>query len=217
MLPQAQSGHRDLTAMLGELHPFLAQLGSADGLVTLGALSTSLRVPRVESLAALRHFLEAYRARVLVALELPTIDRACQHASRNESRELLALDQALARKRLLKPFAAASRRVGCSQLAKLRPLRDERVVQRYLHAVEAGQAHGWHTVVFGVTLALYSLPVRQGLLTYARQTLTGFLRAAAHPLHLTQDECLDLQSHLCAGLPKHLEKIVSGNGARREK
>jgi len=206
-----------MTAMLGELHPLMAQLGSAEGLVTLGALSASLRVPRVVSLTALRQFLEAYRARVLLALELPTINRACRHASRNEVRELLALDRALARKQVLKPFAAASQRVGCGQLAKLRPLRDERVVQRYLKAVEDGQAYGWHTVVFGVTLALYSLPVRQGLLTYARQTLIGFIRAAAHPLRLTKDECLNLQEHLCADLPKHLEKIVSTSGAASEK
>lgn len=210
MLPQAQSGYRDDAGLLGELHPFMVQLGSADGLVTLGALSASLRLPCVENLAALRQFLEAYRERVLLAVELPTICRACHHASRNQVRELLALDQALARKRMLKPFAAASRRVGCGQLAKLRPLRDERVVQRYLRAVEDGQAHGWHTVVFGMTLALYSLPVRQSLLTYAHQTLSGFIRAAAHPLRLTKNECLGLNEQLCADLPRFLENIISG-------
>ena len=190
----------------------MAQLGSADGLVTLSAVSASLRLPRVESLSSLERFLEAYRAKLLLAVELPSICRACHHAARNEVRELIALDQALARKRVLKPFASASRRVGRSQLEKLRPLRDQRVVQRYLHAVEDDRAHAWHTLVFGLTLALYSLPVRQGLLTYARQTLAAFIRAAARPLRLTKAECLELLERLCADLPGQLEGVVSGNG-----
>jgi hypothetical protein len=57
-------------------------------------------------------------------------------------------------------------------------LRDERLVQRYLSAVEFGQANGWHTVVYGITLAMYSLPLRQGLLHYAQQTLGAFANNA---------------------------------------
>ncbi len=204
-LSQSQTAPRDAAELLGELHPLVAQLGSADGLVTLGAVSASLRLPRVESLPSLRTFLEAYRSKILLRIELPAICQACYHAARNELRELVTLDQTLARKRALKPCAAASRRVGQSQLKKLRPLRDERMVQRYLQAVEDGQAHAWHMLVFGLTLALYSLPVRQGLLTYARQTLGGFIRAAARPLGLTKSECLGLLERLCAELPKQLE------------
>lgn len=69
------------------------------------------------------------------------------------------------------PFASPSRQIGRRQLARLRPLRDERIVRRYLAAVESGRADGWHTVVYGLTLALYSLPLRQGLLHYAQETL----------------------------------------------
>jgi urease accessory protein UreF len=210
MSPQAQTARRDATELPGELHPLMAQLGSADGLVTLSAASASLRSPRVDSLPSLRTFLEAYRAKILLRVELPAICQACHHAARHEVRELVALDQSLARKRALKPFAAASRRVGRSQLEELRPLRDERVVQRYLQAVEEGRAHAWHTLVFGLTLALYSLPMRQGLLTYAHQTLGGFIRAAARPLGLTKAECLELLERLCADLPRQLEKIVAG-------
>ena len=54
------------------------------------------------------------------------------------------------------------------------PLRDERVVQRYLAAVESGEAHGWHTLVYGLTLVVYSLPLRQGLLGYAHQNHARF-------------------------------------------
>ena len=51
-------------------------------------------------------------------------------------------------------------------------------MQRYLAAVQAGEAQAWHTLVFGVVLALYSLPLRQGLTHFAQQTLGGFIDAA---------------------------------------
>jgi urease accessory protein UreF len=210
MLSQTQPSARAGAELLGELHPFIAQLGSADGLVTLGTVATFLQLPPIENVTALAQFLEAYRARILLAVELPAIGLAWQHGSRNEVRELIAVDQALAQNPALQPFAAASRRVGRSQLEKLRPLRDQRVVQRYLRAVEGGQAHAWHTLVFGLTLALYSLPLRQGLATYARQTIGGFIRAAARPLRLTRAECQELLERMCANLPRELEAIVGG-------
>jgi len=54
------------------------------------------------------------------------------------------------------------RRVGQSQLKRFRSLRDHRLVQRYLKAVGEGRAHGWHTLVYGITLSVYSLPLIQG-------------------------------------------------------
>ena len=89
---------------------------------------------------------------------------------------------------MLQNFAAASRLVGHTQLQRLRPLRDQRLVQRYLAAVELNEANGWHTLVYGVTLAVYSLPLRQGLFGYAQQTTRGFIQAAARPLKLAEAE-----------------------------
>ena len=97
----------------------------------------------------------------------------------------------------LRDFASASQRVGRAQLQKLRPLRDERMVQRYLAAVEGGQAHGWHTLVYGMTLVLYSLPLRQGLLGYAQQTTRGFIHAAARGLQLKESACRTLFDEVC--------------------
>ena len=82
-------------------------------------------------------------------------------------------------------------------------------VQRYLNAVEAGQAQGWHTLVYGLTLAVYSLPARQGLLHYARQTLFGFIYAAARPLQLGEADCRLLLEELCAALPKELASLLA--------
>ena len=171
------------------MHPLLEQLGSFDGLVTLNTASTSWAGPAVESYETLAIFLESYRSQILLPMDLPAIQRAFNHASRNETRELIALDLEVARQPVLREFASASQRVGKCQLRRLRPLRDVRVVQRYLTAVEAGRSHAWHTVVYGLTLAVYSLPIRQGLMSYARQTLQGFIHAAARPLRVSEHRC----------------------------
>jgi urease accessory protein UreF len=207
MWPQPQLAH-DPAEWLGDAHPLVEQLGSADGLASLHALAESLLARPVASLPALREFLLAYRERVLLPHELPAIRTAFDHASRNEVRELIAFDQQLANEPALQDFAAASQRVGRGQLQKLRPLRDERMVQRYLAAVESREAHGWHTLVFGLTLVVYSLPLRPGLLGYAHQTTRGFIQAAARGLNLTEADCRDLFEELCLSLPEAVEGLV---------
>jgi urease accessory protein UreF len=192
---------QDPAEWLGDAHPLVAQLGTADGLASLHALADALAIQPITNLAGLREFLRTYHERILLPHELPTIQTAFRHASRNEVRELIAFDQRLATEPALRDFASASARVGRTQLQKLRPLRDERMVQRYLAAVESGQAHGWHTLVYGMTLVLYSLPLRQGLLGYAHQTTRGFIHAAARELQLNEADCRELFGELC-------EKIV---------
>jgi urease accessory protein UreF len=207
MWPQPQLGH-DPAEWLGDAHPLVEQLGSADGLASLHELADSLRSQPVTSLAALREFLHRYHQHILLPRELPSILTAFSQASRNELRELLALDQQLSQESGLRNFRAASRRVGQAQLQKLRPLRDERMVQRYLKAVESGEAHGWHTLVYGLTLVLYSLPLRPGLLGYAHQTTRGFIHAAARSLQPTEAECRALFDEVCEPLPKAVEAMI---------
>jgi urease accessory protein UreF len=78
-------------------------------------------------------------------------------------------------------------------------------VQRYLAAVESGQAHGWHTLVYGMTLVLYSLPLRQGLLGYAHQTTRGFIHAAARARGWKESDCAALFEEFCTNLPVELD------------
>ena len=208
MLNQSQADAPDAVQFFGECHPLLEQLGTADGLFTLSGAAGALRLPKVETLSDLSQFLDVYLTQILLSLELPAICLAHHHASRNEARELVALDLEIAGQRQHRDFSSASRRVGRSQLQRLRPLRDVRVVQRYLHAVEWEQAQAWHTLVYGLTLAVYSLPVRQGLLTYARQTMKGFIQAAARSLRLSAVEFGDLLERRCSGWPEKLEAIV---------
>ena len=82
------------------------------------------------------------------------------------------------------------------------------VVQRYLRAVESGMAHGWHTLVYGATLSVYSLPVLQGLVSYERQTLLGFIHAVARCLRLSETDCANLIDQLTPTLPRISEPIL---------
>jgi urease accessory protein UreF len=198
----------DAAEWLGDAHPLVAQLGSADGLVSLHTVADSLTARPITNFVALREFLHLYQERILLPHELPVIRDARQHAANNHVRELVALDQQLSNEPALRDFAAASRRVGRAQLQRLRPLRDERIVQRYLQAVEDDGAHGWHTLVYGLTLAVYSLPVRQGLLGYAHQTTGGFIHAAARSLHATEADCRALFEELCEPLPAAVEGLI---------
>jgi urease accessory protein UreF len=163
----------------------------------------------VDSFETLTAFLKVYRSEILLRLELPVICRAYHHVQHNEMRELITLDQEVAARLLLRDFASASRRVGQSQLKRLRPLRDARPVRRYLQAVERGHAQGWHTLVYGLTLALYSLPVCQGLMTYARKSLSGFIHAAARPLKLSEKNCQEMVEELCADLPREMKGLLA--------
>lgn len=199
----------DPAEWLGDAHPLVEQLGSADGLASLQGLADSLAVRPVSDLAALRNFLHRYHEQILLPRELPAIQTAYEQFSRNEVRELIAYDQSLGQEPALREFASASRRVGLAQLQKLRPLRDERGVQRYLAAAEQGEAHGWHTLVYGVTLVLYSLPLRPGLLGYAHQTTRGFIHAAAKTLPVSEAACRDLFEELCAPLPQATEALLT--------
>ena len=208
MVNQTQLALNDAAEWLGDWHPLADQLGSANGLVTLGSVSATLRLAPVQNLPALRHFLREYQTHILLPFELPSIRCAHGHATRLEVRELVEFDCGLTVEPLLHHFAAASHRVGQYELRKLRPLRDERVVQRYLRAVESGRANGWHTLVYGLTLAVYSLPLRQGLLGYAHQTTRGFIYSAARNLRLSAHQCRAVFDSLCASLPAAVEALL---------
>lgn len=194
---------------LGDWHPLVGQLGSANGLAALSELSASVRVSPVHDLPSLRNFLTSYQRQILLPHELPAIQRAFDHTCRHEVRELIEYDRQLVAQSALSIFAEASRRIGQTELMKLRPLRDERIVRRYLDAVERREANAWHTLVYGLTLSLYSLPLRQGLLGYGYQTARGFIYAAAKPLQLSELNCRALLEELCGNLPAAVEELIA--------
>jgi len=197
--------------IFGDFHPLMEQLGSPGGLALAGAVNASLRLDDIKSFASLKHFLESYRAQILDPVELPLICRAYTHASKNEFAELLALDQRLADEPRIKLFESASKRIGCRQLKRLRPLRDQRGLQRYIRAVDAGNANAWHTLVYGVTLASFSFPLRQGLLNYAEQVLNGFITAAGSHLALSEADTANLLDEICVTIPRSIEVALSSH------
>jgi len=213
--PIQNSVQRPLAAgpeiLLGELSGLFRQLGSADAAAQTGPANALAHPPQIDTVSALKTFLENYQTRILLPLELPAIARACAHAARGETKELISFDQQLAAQPAWTAFANASQRVGRLQLQRLRPLRDQRVVQRYLAAVEANQAQAWHTIVYGLTLAIYSLPLRQGLLNYAEQTLSGFAETAARAHHFPEAACREILEKLFTKLPEAIETVLAGS------
>ena len=110
--------------------------------------------------------------------EWPAILQAAELTRRGYHRELLQLDQRFGRD-LSPALAKASCCVGRHQLARLRALRDQKIIQRYLDAIEIGQARGWNPIVYGVVLAVFGIPLRQGLIHYATALLQNYAEQIA--------------------------------------
>ena len=209
MAQTAQPMHASTPAMGGDARALIAQLGDGADFIPADAMA-GLASGTGTGLPSLRKFLAEYQSRVLAVVELPAILRAHRHADRNELRELLSLDRELSDAALPAEFKLASQSVGRRRLQKLHPLRDHRLVQRYIAAVDAGQAHAWHTLVFGVSLSVYSLPLRQGLLHYTQKTLAGFVASVAPGAGLVNGEVTCLVEELCKELPKIVEAVIGG-------
>lgn len=185
-----QNTIQDATELLGEYPALLRRLGPGDD-VSVPAPASLWHAP-LRTVPELSAFIRRYHAEILAPLELPAIARAAEHTRRNEGRELIALDQSLDREAALRDFADASRRVGRGQLRRLRPLRDHRVLQKYLAASDDGLVRPWHTVVYGVTLGLYAIPLRQGLMGYVERTLGAWVELVRDARRLPALECSGL-------------------------
>ena len=93
---------------LGDWHPLVEQLGSANGLAALSELTASVRVSPVQDLPSLRNFLTSYQKHILLPYELPAIQRAFDHTCRHEVRELMEFDRQLTAQTAVSIFAEAS-------------------------------------------------------------------------------------------------------------
>ena len=202
---EIQAAREAAGRLVGDPHPLVERLGSPRS-VWADERKPAEAMPRVRDQASLREFLRWYREELLLPVEVPAIRQAWRHQMQYEPSELLALDLQLAGERRLRPLAGASRAVGRSQLRRLRPMRDQRLARRYDEAVELGAAHGWHLLVHGLVLGIFSLPLRQGLVHYARQTTAGFIWRAAVPLELRETECQALFQEATRGLARAVSR-----------
>jgi len=200
--------------VLGDPNPLLEQVSTPEGFLALSKAASAWHLPKVQDAATLRLFLSHYRDHVLEAVELPAILQAYQFAQQGYARDLIALDQQIEGVFIEKDLSSASRRVGRSKLKRLRPLRDQRVVMRYLQAVEENKAHGWHVLVYGLALQQFSLPLRQGLISYARQSLAGFVHSAAKSLPISEDDCRDIFEEAVLGIEDRLNAMINARQPR---
>lgn len=193
----------DGSGLLGDVRALLHQLGSGE------APAEGSAGPLPATFEAVREFLRHYKRNILIEREWPAIYRAYTHVQSNECHELIALDESIGRDKRVAPFVEASRRIGQFQLRRLGPLRGERVLLKYQAAIDEGRAQGWHTLVYGLTLAIYSLPARQGLMHYAQQILRGYLEAAAGSFAVSEEQLQAALDELFVDLPRELELLLN--------
>ena len=216
MLEQPQP-ERNALSDAADFRALEEQLGSPDEATAISSAAFASALTDIRTPDQLREFVAHFQAKTLAQDELPTILRAYNHARRNEAREIIALDRSLKDGFPSEALANASERVGRNQLRKMRGLKTERVVTKYWDAVYKKEAYGWHTVVFGVVLAVYSIPLRQGMNHYGQQTIRGFIEAGGASLKLRAPVINELESTLLADMPAIVERALeseSGNQFR---
>lgn len=177
--PISSSAGSQTEEILSDVRSLAENLGSTEA---AGEWNGAHLIAASPTLEALELRLDGCRREILVDREWPAVLGAWEFARTGKARDLVALDHSWSKIGANTPFFEASFRVGQRQLNRLKYLRDQRVIQRYLAAIEAGTAYGWHPMVYGVVLAIFNLPLRQGLVHFGVQTLTGFAHAVGrHP------------------------------------
>ena len=182
------------------------------------ANSQPFDIEAVSDLRGLRLFLDRYERDILRPIELPAVLSAYWFANRGQFRELLELDAELSANASLMPFAEASLSVGREHLRLLKPMYDQRMVQRFRKCVVAGEARGWNPIVFGIFLSIHSVPVREGLVQFGTQLWSGMVNGAREGCHLPDGECTVLLDETIDRLPGWIEEVIAqstGEGGTR--
>jgi hypothetical protein len=196
-------------ALAGDPKPLADRLGSTEGLIRLAQAAVEVPWRMTGTRKGWQFVLGKYCVEVLIPLEWPAILEAHRFTSSQQVRELIDVDHELGKNALWQDSQETSARIGQLHLSRLRSLKDQRVVQRYLDAVGRGEAKAWHPVVYGLILAVYCVPLRQGILHYSWISLFGrFLQL--NPSHIDASE----SSHaalepLFAKLPDALNQLLN--------
>lgn len=178
----------------------------ADGFCApAGELHSTLAGHRIVDAESLRSFLAAWLEQNIVRVDLPIIRWAYESAARNDANGLIALDQHLSTYPSQPGLRAASTRIGQQKLQGFAPLKGHTFLRRYHAAVESGQATGHNAIVYGIYLFLFSIPLREGLLSYGYQTLKGFAEPASAAIRLDHRQTQSLIEQLSANLTKQVE------------
>jgi hypothetical protein len=191
-------------------HPYEAQLDALETVLCADTITQALGLAPLQSTADLEILLECYRTTLLEPIELPAITHYSRLSARGHADELIARDQDFAG---IHPewllFMPASTRMGRDYLNRLRPLQDERVVQKFIEAVKYNQSPGHHLTVFGLTMSVFSIARRQGLAEYAQFALEAVVSTAAGKLKITQEDRTTILARSQAHLPQALKHMVA--------
>jgi urease accessory protein UreF len=90
-------------------------------------------------------------------------------------------------------------------------MKDHRTVWRYCDAIRTKKAFGWHTVVYGVVLAAFSIPIRQGIVNYCEQLINGFADSAAARLDLGAEDLALVKLETIAEMSLFIDQAVTRN------
>ena len=197
----------EATRWLGDWHPLVRQIAPGEGVTTPVSAAPTVDSGAADDPAVLLSFLEEYKETVLLPFELPAVKQSGEHTLGNRMKELVALDASMADAPWLKSYAADSRASGRLHLERLKPLRDQRGLRRYIAAVDQGDAHGWHFLVAGAALALYALPMRQGLMDYALHTFWNVVGQASAQGLVDGGSAGHLVNHLASDLPDRIQSL----------
>ena len=194
----------DNSAILSEVGALAERIGASRA---TSVWSSELQLTPISTLEALTAWMAYYRQTILVEQEWPVVLEAWQLTREGKFKDLIRLDKQCDRWMSSMPFHEASRAVGQRQLGRLRALLDQRIILRYLEAIEARRANGWHPVVYGLYLAVFNLPLRQGLVNFGAQTMRGMLRGVCQGPLLTDTQIEDAIEQEVGLLPKSLPEL----------
>jgi urease accessory protein UreF len=214
MAISSNTAPRSGKGLAGDARELARRLGSPSDLAELSSALGAAGGAAVDG-SSFRGFLSAYVTSVLIPVELPLVCQGFAHATRGAITELIALDRRHVPVGLAASLSEASQQVGRTHLRRMRPLRGERRVQRYWRAVEQGEAHAWHTVVYGLVLAVYGLPLRQGLLSFGCQTVRGFVGSVQKRRVLDPAEGEALEREFEGLLRPAVEVLLAGSNGPR--
>ena len=167
-----------------------------------------LEIETVTNLREFRVFLARYEKEIFCDIELPAVHSAYWFSNRGQFKELLSLDAKLTASPSLELFSEESLHVGREHLRMLQPMYDQRMVQRFRKCVINGEAKGWNPIVFGMFLSIHSIPVREGLLQFGRQTWSGFINGIREQRGFPESECSQLLKKYMDRLPSWIETVV---------
>jgi len=168
-------------------------------------LNSILREEKIQDAKSLRQFLQLWLERHIARVDLSAIRWAHECSARNDANGLIELDQFLSTLPLSPALRKASIQVGRGQLRTFATLKGHKFVARYQAAVDDGRALGHNAIVHGIFLYVFSIPLREGLLSYGYQTIRGFASAAAVSIPIDLKCVKTVADDLCASLPHLVE------------